>query len=293
MFDNPGDWALENGVRIGIVLGLAVVLHLIAKRAIPRAVGLAMQPQLQEAGGAMALAGHQQRVETISRVFVRTADIVIIVVAAFLILAEIGVSLAPLIAGAGIAGIAVGFGAQSLIRDTVAGAFIVIEDQYRTGDVVAIAGVSGTVEDVTLRRTVLRDLDGVVHSVPNGEITVASNMTRDWSGVNMIVGVGYGEDVDRVRALVDEIGEELAADPDWSAQIVKTPAVARVNELGESSVDLRVVGRTAPHRQWDVASELRQRIKTSFDAEGIEIPFPHRVVISRPEGDGAASAAAD
>ena len=154
MFDNPGDWALENGVRIGIVLGLAVVLHLIAKRAILRAVGLAMQPQLQEAGGAMALAGHQQRVETISRVFVRTADIVIIVVAAFLILAEIGVSLAPLIAGAGIAGIAVGFGAQSLIRDTVAGAFIVIEDQYRTGDVVAIAGVSGTVEDVTLRRTV-------------------------------------------------------------------------------------------------------------------------------------------
>ena len=290
MFDNPGDWALENGVRIGVVLALSILLHFIARRAIPRMVALAMQPQLRQAGGAVALTAHQQRVETVSRVFGRSADMVIVVVAGFLVLAEIGVSLAPLIAGAGIAGIAVGLGAQSLIRDTVAGAFIVIEDQYRTGDVVAIAGVTGTVEDVTLRRTVLRDLDGILHSVPNGEITVASNLTRGWSGINLIVGVGYSEDVDRVKTLVGEIGEGLAADPDWSADIVQTPSVARVEALGESSVDLRITGRTAAGRQWDVASELRRRIKKSFDAEGVEIPFPHRVVISRPDGDAATSA---
>ena len=288
MFDNPADWASENGIRIGIVLALAIALHFVVTRVVPRAVSLAMQPQLWEAGRASAEGAHRQRVDTVSRVFVRTADILIAVIAALLILAEVGVSLAPLIAGAGIAGIALGLGAQSLIKDTVAGAFIVLEDQYRTGDVIAIAGVRGTVEDVTLRRTVLRDLDGVLHSVPNGEITVASNLTRGWSGVNLILGVGYGEDVDRVKDVVDNVGHELATDPDWREDIVEAPSVARVSAFSDSSVDLRVIGRTAPHRQWDVASELRRRIKLAFDAEGIEIPFPHRVVISSPGRPGPA-----
>ncbi len=284
MFENPGDWALENGVRIGIILGLAILLHVIAKRVIPRGVALVMQPQLWEAGRATAEAAHKQRVDTISTVFVRTVDVLIIVVAAFLILAEIGVSLAPLIAGAGVVGLAIGFSAQSLIKDTLAGAFIVLEDQYRTGDVVAIAGVQGTVENITLKRTVLRDLDGIVHSVPNGEIIVSSNLTRGWSGINMIVGVGYGEDFDRIKELVDAVGNELAHDPDWREDIVEAPIVVRVNEFGESSVDLRIVGRTAPHRQWAVAGELRRRLKKCFDAEGVEIPFPHRVLVHQPSG---------
>jgi small-conductance mechanosensitive channel len=281
MFEHPGDWALENGIRIGIILVLAIALHFFLRRVIPRAMALAMQPHQQVDNGA----SQRQRVDTISTVFVRTADMLIIVLASLLVLGEIGVSLAPFIAGAGVVGLAIGFGAQSLIRDTLAGAFIVIEDQFRTGDVVAIAGVEGTVEDITLRRTVLRDLNGVLHSVPNSEITVASNQTRGWAGINLIVGIGYGEDVDAVKETVDGVGRELADDPAWQNDIVKAPSVARVDSLGDSSVDLRVLGRTAPGRQWAVTGELRRRIKLAFDKAGIEIPFPHRVIISRPAED--------
>jgi small conductance mechanosensitive channel len=248
-----------------------------------------MQLQQKEAARAKDETSHRQRVDTVASVFVRTADVLIVVVASFLVLAEIGVSLAPLIAGAGVVGIAVGFGAQSLIRDTLAGAFIILEDRFRTGDVISIAGVEGTGEDITLHRTVVRDLDGVQRSVPNGEITVASNQTRGWSGI--IVSVGYGKNVDAVREAVDDVGRELTDDPEWRDDILDAPSVARVEALGDSGVDLRVLGRTTPHRQWAVTGELRRRIKRSFDTAGIEIPFPHRVVISRGSDDARAAGA--
>jgi len=283
MFDNPGDWALENGVRIGVILALAVAFHFLINRVIPRAVKVAMEPRDVAGISEELKSDREQRAETVNRVFMTAADVLIVVVTAFLVLAEIGVSLAPLIAGAGIAGIAIAFGAQSLVRDALAGAFVVLEDHYRAGDVVTIAGVTGQVEDVTLRRSLVRDLDGVLHSVPNGEITVASNHTRNFSGVNVVVGVGYGEDVSRVQELVDRIGVELTDDAAWSADVVQAPSVARIEEFGESSLELRIVAKTRPHRQWDVASELRRRILAAFEAEGIEIPFPHRIVISREE----------
>lgn len=285
VFDSPSDWALENGVRIGIILILGIVLHLLAKRAIPHAVGVALQPRLgPDATPSEVLElERDQRAATVSRVFVRTADAVIAVVVLFLVLAEIGVSLAPLIAGAGVAGIAVAFGAQSLVRDALAGAFVLLEDHYRTGDIVTLAGVTGKVEDVTLRRSLVRDLDGVLHSIPNGEIAVASNHTRAWSGINMLVGVGYGEDIAHAREVIDRVGAEVAADEQWRDDVLEPAAVARVEEFAESSIELRVVAKTKPHRQWDVASELRKRIRDAFEREGIEIPFPHRVVISREE----------
>ena len=283
MFDNPGEWALENGVRIGVILALAVAFHFLINRVIPRAVKVAMEPRDVAGISEELKSDREQRAETVNRVFMTAADVLIVVVTAFLVLAEIGVSLAPLIAGAGIAGIAIAFGAQSLVRDALAGAFVVLEDHYRAGDVVTIAGVTGQVEDVTLRRSLVRDLDGVLHSVPNGEITVASNHTRNFSGVNVVVGVGYGEDVSRVQELVDRIGVELTDDAAWSADVVQAPSVARIEEFGESSLELRIVAKTRPHRQWDVASELRRRILAAFEAEGIEIPFPHRIVISREE----------
>jgi len=180
-----------------------------------------------------------------------------------------------LIAGFGIAGLAVGFGAQSLVKDIIAGVFILLENQYRVGDVVRISDVAGVVEEMNIRRTVLRDLDGIVHFVPNGEIKVASNFTREWSRVNLNISVAYGTDLDHAIAVLNRVGEEIAQDPQWSPLILKAPQFLRVDNLGDSGIELKVVGDTKPIRQWDVMGELRKRVKKAFDEEGIEIPWPH------------------
>ncbi len=221
---------------------------------------------------------------------VRTLGALIAVVAALVVLGEAGLPLAPLIAGAGIAGIALGFGAQTLFRDLLAGLFVVLERQYGVGDAVRLAGIGGVVEDINLRRTVLRDIDGIVHSIPNGEVRIASNLTRGWSSVNLNVSVGYDEDIDRVKGVIDRAGAELAADPDWAELILEPPAVLRVDGLEESGVALKVLAKTKAMEQWKVTGELRRRIKMAFDAEGITIPYPHRVIVvrdERPEASGS------
>jgi small conductance mechanosensitive channel len=203
---------------------------------------------------------------------------VVIAVVTFMMLSEIGLNIAPMIAGVGVVGIAIGFGAQSLVKDIIAGLFILLENQYRRGDVVKIADASGLVEDINLRRTILRDTDGVVHSVPNGEIRVASNLTKGWSRVNLNIGVGYGTDLDRAIAVINRVGKELAEDPAWSAQILKPPQVLRVDNLGDSAIDIKILGDTKPMQQWAVTGELRLRLKKAFDQEDIEIPWPHMKV---------------
>lgn len=190
-------------------------------------------------------------------------------------LPEFGVNIAAMLAGLGIVGIAVGFGAQSLIKDLLAGIFILLEDQYRVGDVVNVAGIGGLVEEIGLRRTVLRDLDGVVHSIPNSEIKVASNFAKGYSRVNLNISVAYGEDLDRVIEVINRVCKEMAEDPKWSADFVSTPKVLRVDKLGDSGIEIKILGDTQPLRQWDVMGELRLRIKRTFDQEGIEIPWPH------------------
>ncbi|HJW88415.1 MAG TPA: mechanosensitive ion channel family protein, partial [Dehalococcoidia bacterium] len=173
---------------------------------------------------------------------------------------------------------ALGFGAQSVVKDIIAGVFIVMENQYRVGDVVKIADIAGLVEEINLRRTVLRDLDGVVHVVPNGEIRVASNFTKEWSRVNLNISVGYGTDLDHAIAVINRVCEEMAAEPQWASLILKTPQVLRVDKLGDSGIELKVLGDTKPIRQWDVMGEIRKRVKNAFDKEGIEIPWPHTKV---------------
>ncbi len=292
MWEDFADWAVTSGVRIGIILGIAVATHVIARRAIPKSVALAIPEKSWFEDQPMDPDERARRIETVSHVFVRTVDAVILIVAVFLILGEIGVNLGPLIAGAGVAGIAIGFGAQSLVKDVLSGTFIILEDQYRRGDVIEIAGVSGTVEDINLRRTVLRDLDGIVHSVPNGEIAVASNLTRLWSRVNFNVSVAYKEDLDRVKAIINAVGTALAADPEWEDRILEAPAVWRVDAFEESGIAIKVVAKVKPLTQWEVAGEFRTRLKARFDQEGIEIPFPHRVVVGQsPLGTEAAGAA--
>lgn len=278
------DWLLDHGWRIALVVVLALTVMWLVHRTLPRAIRMAVSSdRFVDVSDSIALDEQRKRAETLSRVLVRVLDIVAVFVAVLLVLGELEIPLGPLLASAGIVGVALGFGAQSLVRDTLAGMFILIENQYRAGDVVTVAGVSGTVEEVGLRRTVLRDIDGIVHSVSNGEIVISSNMTRGWSRVNLNVSVGYDQDLDRARAVIDRVGAELAADPDWATLILEPPKVLRVDAFEESGIALKVLATTKPMKQWEVAGELRQRIKVAFDAEGIEIPFPHRTVVMRRE----------
>ncbi len=269
----------DTGAPILVVLLLAIVAALIIRRIVPRAIEVAIEAQGRLSAEDPATAGEiRRRSQTLAHVFVRTADLALILVVLLIILSSLRLNIAPLLAGAGIAGIALGFGAQSLVRDLLSGVFIILENQYHRGDVVRIAEVSGVVEEVNLRRTLLRALDGVLHSVPNGEVRVASNMTRGWSRVNIDVNVGYREDLDRVRAVIDRVGQEMAEDPAWGTKITEAPKVLRVERFQESGVSLKVLATTRPGEQWEVAGELRRRIKVAFDVEGIEMPLPQRVV---------------
>ena len=201
-----------------------------------------------------------------------------------MVLAQLGVNLAPALAAVGVVGIAVGFGAQNLVRDFFAGIFIILENQYRVGDVVNIAGIGGLVEDINLRRTVLRDLDYKQHYIPNGEVRIATNMTKDKSRINLDIGVAYKEDLERVMNVLNDIGKEMAGDPYWGPLILDPPKALRVDDFGDSAIEIKVLGETLPIMQWDVAGEYRLRVKEAFDRLGIEIPFPHRTLY---RGSGA------
>lgn len=275
-------------LQLVAVVVLAVVLFVGIRSAIRLAVAHILERRTTEAGHEDTLSAMEleRRVKTLERLAVRVTGIVIAAIAVLTALATVNISIGPAIAGLGVVGIAVGLGAQTLIKDWLAGIFVVLENQYSQGDVVRIAGVDGVVEDFSLRRTVLRDLDGTVHSVPNGQITVASNLTRVWARVNLDVNVGYGTDIETATQLINQIGERLHADPEWGARMLEAPSVSRVTALGENGVTLKVLGQVRAAEQWAVTGELRKRILAAFAEHGIEIPFPHRVMISRPvEGE--------
>lgn len=217
----------------------------------------------------------EKRARTLEGVIRASGNFVIASIAFLIVLGEIGINVAPLIAGAGIAGLAIAFGAQSLIRDVISGVFIMLEDQYRVSDVVRIGGVAGLVEDINLRRTTLRDLDFIVHVIPNGEVRIASNFTKEKSRVNLDIEVAYKEDLDHVTEVINAVGNELSQDPYFGPLITEPLHMLRVNEFGASGIAIKVLGETKPIHQWEVAGEFRKRIKRAFDEEGIEIPFPH------------------
>ena len=200
-----------------------------------------------------------------------------------MILSEVGVNIAPIIASAGIIGIALGFGAQSLVKDFLSGVFIFMEDQYGVGDVVDLGEAIGSVEAVTLRMTRLRDVNGIVWFVPNGEIMRVGNQSKNWSRAVVDVGVGYGEDLVRVQQVLREVAHGMWEDEDFKGVIIEEPEVTGVEMLAADSVTIRVMVKTAPLQQWGVARTLRQRIKARFDHEGIEIPFAQRVVWHRDD----------
>jgi small conductance mechanosensitive channel len=265
--DRVGDWLITHGLKIVVILAVVLAVFVFLRIAVPPVIDAAVRRQMLGRPAEET----SKRSATLVNAFLRTAEVVLAVVVLLMVLPELSVNIGALLAGVGIAGIAIGFGAQTLVRDTLNGMFILIENQFGIGDVVTVAGVTGRVEEVNLRRTVLRDLDGVVHSVPNSEIRVSSNYTRDWSGVNMNVTVAYDADLDRATAVIDAVGRELAADLDFGPLITQAPHVERVDAFKDSGVSLKVLGVTKPMRQWDVMGELRRRLKKAFDAEKIEL----------------------
>jgi len=256
--------------RIFVILLLAWVLQALAARLI----------RLFRAYMSRRTGGDEiGRIETLARVFRNAAAVVIVLVAGMLVLGELGISVAPILATAGVAGIAIGFGAQSLIKDYFNGFFLLLDDQVRQGDVVEVAGKGGLVEEVTLRYVRLRDLDGHVHYVPNGEITLVTNRTRGYATPVVDVPIAYREDTDKVLQVMREAAAELRADPQWNARIVDDLEVIGVERWGDSAVVLRARLKVVPPiQQWNVKREYLRRLKKAFDARGIEIPFPQLTV---------------
>ena len=222
-----------------------------------------------------------QRAKTMGDLLKSIITGVLVAIFGTMILSQVGVNIAPIIASAGILGIALGFGAQSLVKDFLSGIFMILEDQYGVGDVIDVGEAIGTVEMVTLRVTRLRSLDGTVWYVPNGEILRVGNKSQNWSRAVIDVGVGYDEDLGRVRRILGEVSEEMWRDEDYRNVIIEEPEVTGVEALAPDSITIRVLVKTQPLEQWAVGRELRQRIKARFDHEGIEIPFPQRVVWHR------------
>ncbi len=265
-----------SGLRVVIIVAVIVIAMRIFQRVLEPAIRSTVTRQMKNDPESEV----EQRIDTLTQVIYRTVWLLAVVAGLITILPEFGINASALLAGVGLLGLAVGFGAQSLVKDVISGLFILVENQYGKGDVVSIAGVSGTVEDVNLRRTLIRDLDGTQHSVPNGEISVASNRTQIFSRVNDVVGVSYGDDLEQVFAIINRVGEEIASDPEWSDAIISAPKVLGIDGFGDSSVDIRILGDTQPGSQWGVTRELRLRLKAAFDAEGIEIPFPHQTLVT-------------
>ena len=275
VFNTIGNWFIEHGIIILVIILGAFIINEVVSLLLPSIIYSLVKVRGKRRSAREEI---EKRASTLSRFLGHVITGIIAIISLFMVLSEIGVDIAPLLVGAGFIGIAVGFAGQKLISDILNGLFIVIEDYYSAGDVVRVAGISGLVEDVNIRRTILRDLDGIVHIIPNSQIETASNFTRNWSRVNLNVPVAYGENLDRVIDVLNKVGMEIAEDEHFGPMIIKAPQVLRVDNFGDSGIEIKILGETKPIKQWDVMGELRKRIKKAFDEAGIEIPWPHTKV---------------
>jgi small conductance mechanosensitive channel len=266
-------WLLTHGIKIVLIALAAYILKRITHGVIVRAVRIAVRSEDFQSKEA-----EEKRENTLISLFTVTLQTIIVLIASMMILEELGIEIGPMLAAAGIVGLAFGFGGQYLIRDIITGLFIIMENQYRIGDVININGIGGLVENITLRKTTLRDLNGTVHHIPHGEIKTVSNLTKDFSRVNMNLGIAYSSDLEHVITVVNRVGNELADDPLFKDSILKPIQFVRVDDFGDSAIVIKMVGDTKVLKQWEVAGEFRKRLKIAFDKEGIEIPFPQRVV---------------
>ena len=265
---------------------LIVVLAVVAIRLLQRFIRLLRERLTRDLEDAEQV----KRAQTLGRVFRYIVSVVISLVAGMLVLAELGISIAPILGAAGVVGLAVGFGAQSLIKDYFTGFFLLLENQIRQGDVVEAGGKSGLVEEVTLRYVRLRDYDGIVHFIPNNLITTVSNMSRGFAQAVVDAGVAYREDVDEALDVMRRVGEDMRRDEVFGQKILADLEIAGVDQWADSAVILRCRFMVKPLEQWNVKREFLRRLKKAFDAEGIEIPFPHLTVYPGQLKDGTAPA---
>jgi moderate conductance mechanosensitive channel len=285
------DWLLGPPLKIVLILIAAAILNRVARRAVKRSLTRLHTGAVRERMGAVrrrtpaalletgeTSLRAEQRIDALSSVLRSVVTFVIWLVALLMCLGEVGIDLAPLLAGAGVLGVAIGFGSQSLVRDFLSGMFILIEDQFGVGDIVDLGEASGTVEAVSLRTTRLRAVDGTVWHMPNGEITRVGNMSQHWSRALLDVEVAYDTDLEHARRVIKRVADELWRE---DTSVLDEPEMWGVEQLGASGIALRLVVKTTPSAQWKVSRELRERIKLAFDEEGIEIPFPQQMVWNR------------
>lgn len=298
------DWLATVPLRVLVIFLVAFVVNRVVRRAVTGFVRQMTDEDMQEArrrlrnlaprplqaSGAMQPLRAASRAQTIGAVLKSTASIVIYTIATITALAEVGINLAPLIAGAGIVGVALGFGAQSLVKDFLSGLFMLAEDQYGVGDVIDVGEATGTVEVVNLRTTKLRAVDGTVWHVPNGEIRRVGNMSQQWARALLDVEVAYSTDLGKAQEVVKDVADQLWHEDTWRTDILEEPEIWGVQSLGASGIAIRLVVKTQPGQQWAVSRELNRRIKDRFDAEGIEIPFPQQVMWVRRDAGSSAAA---
>lgn len=273
-----GQWVLESALENALPVVLIVIGGVIAMRIVTFSVPRLVESNIRARANVTLEEEIQKNIHTLSDIVVDTSRAAIVLLTIFLALSQIGVDLAPLLVAAGAIAVGVGFAVQNLIRDVLGGIFITLENQYRVGDVVSIAGIAGLVEDINLRRTLLRDLDYRQHTIPNGQITTTTNYTKDMSRVNMNIGVAYKTDIEHAFEVLNRIGQEMADEEEWGPIILDPIKALRIDNFGDSAIDIKVLGEVLPIRQWDVSGEYRLRVKKAFDEEGIEIPFPHRTL---------------
>jgi len=255
------------GIRIVLIIAVAILAYRAAKYLIDRsAARLAERTKDEEL---------KKREATLAKVISHLVLAVILIVTVITVLGQLGVDVGPVLAAVGVVGLAIGFGAQTLVKDVITGFFILLENQARTGDVISAGGVAGVAESINLRMIVLRDLNGNVHFIPHSQIGVLTNMTKEFSRLVVDVGVAYREDVDEVMRVLKEVGDGLAADPQFKDNITGPYEIMGVEQFADSAVVIRTRITTKPLQQFTTARELRRRIKKAFDANNIEIPFPH------------------
>ncbi len=266
-------WLNDRFIPVAIIIAIAIVVRRIGMRSLDSIIRKAVKTSRFQSE-----AEHKQREQTLIDVFESIFGVLVWIVAIVFIFIALEINLEPLLAAGGIAGIVIGFGAQRVMQDLFAGIYVIIENQYQVGDVVDLDGDVGLVEDISLRMTIMRDLDGTVHHIPHGSIQRAKNLSKDYARINLDIGIGYSSDLEKVIEVVNRVGEDLAADDEWKVRIISPPKFMRVENFGDSSIDIKIVGETKPLEQWAAAGELRKRLKIAFDKEGIEIPFPQRTI---------------
>jgi moderate conductance mechanosensitive channel len=265
------DWVSVYLLGTGLRVGLVLLLSWLAFRML--AALLRKIERSAAAADPSTVSLHEQRMATLLSLMRSVGVVIIVVIGLFMVLTALGLQIGPLLAGAGVVGLAISFGAQSLVRDIISGLFILFENQFGVGDVIRVGDAAGRVEKMTLRIVVMRDIRGALHVVPNGEITRVSNLTRAYARAVLEIRVSYREDIDRVMEVMRDVGRGLWVDPEWRPLLSEEPTVPGIESFGESSVNVRMMATTLPLKQWEVARELRRRIKRRFDEESIEMPF--------------------